>query len=461
MLSNSRKIGFQKHFGTRSHSLSVNASISEFKQFLASQGIRRAYIVFADGQFRLSHKGLEPFVTYLKDPNNGCWKDHEAMFFEVGKTSGCLMGAFLHSTIRGQAHGGVRYWPYASMESFIHDGLRLSLGMGRKNALAGLWWGGGKGILVREEHDEEGNPRAVTPHERENNFQDFGRFLTGLRGAYYGAEDVGCNVHDVQNMGLQTRFVSCLPQEIGGSGNPSKATALGVVRAMEAALAHLNMGDLKGKSIAMQGAGNVAAFIIEILLQKEAGKIIATDISESRLNLLKAQLNSDPRLEFILSPPGDNSIYSQKVDIFSPCALGGILNEATIPMIQAPIVCGAANNQLLYPKDGERLHEAGITYVPDFVANRMGIVNCANEMYGYVNNDPYFQNHLGTDWEQSVYNTVINMLALSKSTGLTPDKAACEMADQLSQVPHPIWGHRSKLIIDGLLADDWANKGLE
>lgn len=262
-------------------------------------------------------------------------------------------------------------------------------------------------------------------------------------------------------MGRQTRFVSCLPQEIGGSGNPSKATAQGVVRAMEAALAHLGKGDLKGKSVAMQGAGNVSSFIIEILLQKDVSKIIATDISESRLNLLRQQFNNDPRLELYFSPPGDNSIYSKNVDIFSPCALGGILNETTIPLIKAPIVCGAANNQLLYPKDGERLHDAGVTYVPDFVANRMGIVNCANEMYGYVNNDPHFQNHLGSDWEQSVYNTVRSMLALSKSTGLTPDKAACEMADKLSRVPHPIWGHRSKLIIEGLLADDWANKGLE
>jgi len=275
-----------------------------------------------------------------------------------------------------------------------------------------------------------------------------------LRGAYYGAEDVGCNVYDVQNMGKYTRFVSCLPQDIGGSGNPSFPTAQGVVRAMESALAYLKMGDLNGKTVAVQGAGNVASFIIDLLLKRNVKKIYVTDIHESKIEEAKQKFAGKP-VELETVSPFDTSIFSKEVDIFSPCALGGILNKDTIPLIKAKIICGAANNQLLFTADGERLRNRKITYVPDFVANRMGIVNCANEQYGYVNDDPYFFNHLGNEWEQSVYNVVTQMLELSNNKSISPDVAACEMADALALRPHPIWGHRSKFIINSLIDSNW------
>jgi len=160
-------------------------------------------------------------------------------------------------------------------------------------------------------------------------------------------------------------------------------------------------------------------------------------------------------VEVYLSPPGDLSIFSKNVDIFAPSALGGILNENTIPLITAPIVCGAANNQLLYTQDGERLRKRDISYVPDFVANRMGIVNCANEQYGYVVNDPNFNDHFGTHWDNAIYNIVSKTLELASQKAISPDLAACEIADELAKKPHPIWGHRTKLIINSLIQDRW------
>lgn len=149
---------------------------------------------------------------------------------------------------------------------------------------------------------------------------------------------------------------------------------------MNGALDFFNKGSVKGKKIAVQGLGNVASFMIEDLLRRGVGKVIATDIQEDVVNKAKERFKDHKNVEISLVTPDDVSILSEPCDILAPCALGGILNSQTIPKIKAPIVCGAANNQLLDPvKDDQALKDRGITYVPDYVCNRMGIVNCANE----------------------------------------------------------------------------------
>ena len=146
--------------------------------------------------------------------------EHEAMFFEVGETTGALLAAFLHQTTRGQGAGGVRHWRYATFGDFVKDGLRLSRGMGRKNALAGLFWGGGKGVIQRQAGD-----RYKDPEYRRVLYEEYGRFMTSLRGACVTAEDVGTTPPDMASIFRTTRFVTCIPETVGGSGNPSPATA--------------------------------------------------------------------------------------------------------------------------------------------------------------------------------------------------------------------------------------------
>jgi leucine dehydrogenase len=375
---------------------------------------------------------------------------HEGVFLAVGPETGALFGAFVHTSIRGQAAGGLRHWPYADLDTFLRDGLRLSLGMARKNALAGLWWGGGKGIIVRQPGD-----RYKDAGYRHALYREYGSFTTSLRGLYITAEDVGTTPPDVAAVFETTRFAISIPPSVGGSGNPSPATAKGVVCAMEAALDHRGMGSLAGKIIAMQGAGNVAGYMIAELFARGVGKVIATDITEERCAEVRARFAGHP-LEVRLAAPGDDSILAEPCDVLAPCALGAVLNPTTIPMIKAPIVCGAANNQLLHDRrDDQALAERGIAYVPDYVANRMGIVNCANEQYGSLPNDPAIERHFGREWDNAVYRITRAVLELAAKEGITTANAANRMADQACSVPHPIWGHRGRAILAALVAERW------
>jgi glutamate dehydrogenase/leucine dehydrogenase len=253
----------------------------------------------------------------------------------------------------------------------------------------------------------------------------------------------------------KTRFTICIPEELGGSGNPSIPTARGVVKGMEAALAFLNSGDLKGKTIAIQGVGNVGGPLIGFLLEKNVSKIIACDIKEKHVEKVKKEYLGE-NLEVHTVPRDDSSILAAECDILSPNATGAILNPQTIPKIQAKIVCGAANNQLEdAARDDRLLLEQGITYVPDFLANRMGIVYAANEQYGYVNPDPVIEKHLSPDWEHSLFQTTLRVLNASQKTGEATGQIAVSLADKLSLELHPIFGHRGQQIIDSLVADDW------
>lgn len=290
---------------------------------------------------------------------------------------------------------------------------------------------------------------------------DYGRFVTSLRGCYMAAEDSGLNVDDMDKVFASTRFTTCISPSLGGSGNPSVPTALGVVCAMEAALAYRGMGTLEGKRVAIQGLGNVARPMIDYLLERGVSSIAATDISSERVAEAKANAAWADRLDARLVGLGDNSVlFDGDADVVAPCAWGGILDDETVPQIKAPIVCGAANNMLLHPSGDGGIAAQGTTYVPDFISNRMGIVNCANESYGRVGPlgstvDPSINRHLGKDWEHSVFNVVTRCLEEAAASGETPAVAANRMADEAAQVPHPIWGHRCQDIVDALVEEEW------
>nr|WP_255216663.1 Glu/Leu/Phe/Val dehydrogenase dimerization domain-containing protein [Pseudenhygromyxa sp. WMMC2535] len=376
---------------------------------------------------------------------------HEGLYFGVGPQTGALFGAFVHATVRGQAAGGLRHWPYLSVESFVRDGLRLSLGMSRKNALAGLWWGGGKGIIARQaggHFRDEDYRRAV--------YREYGAFTSSLRGVYVTAEDVGTTPPDIASVFETTRFTTCVPAAVGGSGNPSPATALGVVCAMEGAIDHAKPGDtLAGKTVAMQGAGNVATYMMEALLERGVARIIATEIDGQRCAELRGRFAGRP-VDIREVAIDDLAIFGEPCDVFAPNALGGVLGPETIAMIQAPIVCGAANNQLLDDRrDDAALAARGILYVPDFVANRMGIVNCANEQYGNLPDDPAIARHLSRDWDNAVFVVTKRILERAASERITSSSAANLLADEACQQPHPIWGHRGRAIAEALAREGW------
>jgi leucine dehydrogenase len=422
-------------------------SPAELCNALSGEGIRRFYLVWDPESSRVvaSHPVLEPLARVLEADGRD-FDRHEGIFCQIGPDTGVLQGAFLHRTCRGQGAGGTRFWRYDTILDYLRDGLRLSRGMTHKNALAGLWWGGGKGVIARE------TGKAGDPAFRRRIYEEYGELMTALQGCYVTAEDVGTNVEDMAAIFSRTRFVTCIPPALGGSGNPSAPTARGVVRGMEAALEHLGMGTLAGKTVAVQGLGNVGEPLIGFLRERGVARVIASDIDPAR----KAVAGRFPGLDLDIRivGRGDLSILAESADILALCATGAALGEATIPTLNTPIVCGAANNQLEDPeRDDLRLQERGILYMPDFLVNRMGIVNCADEQYGYVDidEDPRIASHLGSEWSNSVYNLSLTILEEARRSGQTPARVAVGLAEERSFELHPIWGHRGAKIVRSLV----------
>ena len=431
------------------------ASPDAFIQHLQSTGLRRAWIIthWDTGEVLASHDSLEPLAHSIAAHKRD-YRGHEGIFFEIGSESGHLLSAVVHKTRRGQAAGGVRFWTYPSLEEFVSDGLRLSRGMGHKNALAGLWWGGGKGVVARKpgvDHRDSVLRAAV--------YRDYGRFMTGLQGCYVTAEDAGTTTADMATIFTQTRHTTCIPAELGGSGNPSVLTAEGVVVAMEAALQHLGLGTLEGKTVISQGLGNVAFYMIEDLLQRKVGRVVGADVDPVALDKARRAYAGAP-VDLRLVEPGDVSILAQPGDILAPNAVGAILNDTTIPRIQARVVCGAANNQLqVHERDALALQQRGILYVPDFLCNRMGIVNAANEQYGTISHDPAIYRHLDRDEPTGVFQRSLQVFERARQSGRPPAFEAQDLADELAEELHPIWGHRGQLIIRDLVESGWAHRG--
>lgn len=429
-----------------------NESTDAFLDALKNAGLWRAFIVTRPdtGAVVASHELLDPVAERVAADRRD-YRGHQGWFLEIGRESGHLLSACVHKTVRGQAAGGVRFWRYDSVEDFIRDGLRLSLGMGQKNALAGLWWGGGKGVVARKTGVDHRDPAV-----RGALYRDYGRFLSGLRGCYVTAEDVGTTPEDMAWVFRTTRHTTCIPETLGGSGNPSRLTATGVVMAMEAALAYLGRDGLEGKTVALQGLGNVSTYMIGDLLERKTGRIVGADIDETAVGRCRKRF-PHATLDLRVAAPGDVSIMAESSDVLAPNAVGACLNPRTIPSIRSPVVCGAANNQLQDPRrDADALKEAGILYVPDFLANRMGIVNCANEQYGVFERDPAVTAHLDRETPTGVYQRCLQVFGGAEASGRTPAHEAEVLAEELSREPHPIWGNRAQAIMDELVESGWA-----
>lgn len=291
--------------------------------------------------------------------------DHEQVIFVSDPESGLRAIIAIHDTSLGPALGGCRMYPYASEEDALRDVLRLSRGMTYKAAAAGLDLGGGKAVII-------GDPRRQKSPAL---LQAMGRAVDRMAGRYITAEDVGTTVADFAEVHKTTRHVVGLPVELGGTGDPSPTTALGVFIGLEAAARHRWSGQtLSGRTVAVQGLGNVGWHLCGYLAEAGA-KLVVADVDEDRTARAAAAFSAQ-----VVHP---QAIYAVESDIFAPCAMGAVLNDETLPQLRCAIIGGAANNQLARDVHGERLRDRGILYAPDFVINAGGMIRVALERNGF------------------------------------------------------------------------------
>ncbi len=289
--------------------------------------------------------------------------EHEQVVICHDADAGLRAIIAIHDTILGPALGGIRMWTYPTDEAALIDVLRLSRGMTYKNSLAGLDLGGGKTVVL-------GDPRS---DKSEAKFRALGRFIEGLGGRYLAAEDVGTTTADAEQVAMETRFITGLPVERGGSGDPSPMTAWGVVCGMRAALAEAGLGsDFEGVHVAVQGAGHVGAGVARHLLEANA-RVTVADLYPDRVA---------PLVEAGAAAVEPSTIHAVDCDVYSPCALGAVIRPETVGQLRCRIVAGAANNQLLDDAMGDELHRRGILYAPDFAINAGGVINIGEELNG-------------------------------------------------------------------------------
>ncbi|MCF8435618.1 MAG: leucine dehydrogenase [Ignavibacteriales bacterium] len=336
---------------------------------------------------------------------------HEQLVFCSNKEAGLKAIIAIHDTTLGPAIGGTRMWNYRSMDDALLDALRLSRGMTYKAAVAGLNLGGGTAVIIGDSANQKS----------EFLFRTFGKFIDGLGGRYITAEDVGTDVRDMEFVRMETPYVTGISKALGGSGDPSPVTAYGVYIGMKAC-AHEKWGSdsLRGRKIAIQGAGQLARYLCEHLYN-EGAEIYITDIIDEKVKRVLETVKA-----FVVKP---DEIYDLDVDIFSPCALGGIINDENVPRIKAEIIAGGANNQLEDDeKHGNMLLEKGILYAPDYVINSGGLINVANEIEGYRQDRAMKQ-------AESIYEIVREIFKISKQQSIPTNTASNRKAeDRLAKI---------------------------
>lgn len=332
---------------------------------------------------------------------------HEQVVFCSDPALGLKAIIGIHNTTLGPALGGTRMWTYASDMLALNDVLRLSRGMTYKAAISGLNLGGGKAVII-------GDPRANLKSEAF--MRRFGMFVENLNGKYITAEDVGTTTRDMEYIKMETDHVTGIPENQGGSGDPSPVTAYGTYLGMKASMKKLTGSDsLIGKRVVVQGTGNVGYYLCE-LLTKEGANVFVYDIFDDKLKKVVD--------EFGVTVIKENEVYSFDADVFAPCALGAILNETTIPQLKYSIIAGGANNQLANEtEDGNRLKERGILWAPDFLINAGGLINVYTELEGYDRERAMAR-------ANTIYDTTLRCYEYAEANNITTSKASIALAQQ-------------------------------
>ncbi len=331
-------------------------------------------------------------------------RGHEQVIYWRDEGSGLRALCGIHNTVLGPALGGCRMYPYKTEEEALTDVLRLSRGMTFKAAVSGLSLGGGKAVII-------GDPKR---DKSELLWRAFGRCVESLAGRYITAEDVGTSVRDMEEIRKETRHVVGISRALGGSGDPSPVTAVGVFAGMRACIEEkLGRTSFEGLTVAVQGVGSVGYHLVGHLTRAGA-RVVVADVDAEAL----ARVSKDFTVEVV--PPAE--IYAVRCDIFAPSAMGGVLNAETIPRLGCAIVAGAANNQLADENgDGARLTDRDIVYAPDFVINAGGLINVANELEGYNQQRALAQ-------AEGIYDTLKAVFAKARANKVPTYLAANDLA---------------------------------
>ena len=330
---------------------------------------------------------------------------HEQVTFFYDADTGLKSIIAIHNTNLGPALGGCRYWPYPSEEEALTDALRLSRGMTYKAALANVRQGGGKAVII-------GDPKTEKTPEK---MRAFGRFVERLKGLYITAEDVGTTIEDMSLIHQETSHVVGLPAKEGGSGDPSSFTAYGVFTAIKACVYYqFGKTDLSGIRVAIQGLGQVGMKLAKQL--KEAGaSLVVTDINEMAVQNAVHQFGA--------GAVSLQNIFSVEADVFAPCALGGILNDQTIPNLKCKIVAGSANNQLAEFYHARVLEKRGILYAPDYLINAGGLINASRE--GSTYNPQAVKKNI-----EETYYTLLEIFEVAREKKVTTQEASDQIAER-------------------------------
>jgi leucine dehydrogenase len=333
---------------------------------------------------------------------------YEEVYRAVDARSGLRALVAVHDTTLGPALGGCRMWHFSREDDALTDVLRLAKGMTYKSAVARTGLGGGKCVII-------GDPKTQKTPEL---FRAMGRFVHTLGGRYITAEDVGTNESDMAHMKETTPYVTGLHREHGGSGDPSPFTALGVFLGIKACVEEaLDKGSLAGLTVAVQGVGNVGLGVAQRLV-KAGAKVVVADVNEQKARTVGDELGA--------KVVGTHEIHAVECDVFSPNALGAVLNDRTIPQLKAKIVAGGANNQLAEDRHGEELLRRGVLYAPDFVINAGGIINVSCEFLpkGY-------DEQASLEKVNNIYAAVKDVVATSRAQSIPTSQAAVVLAEKI------------------------------
>jgi valine dehydrogenase (NAD+) len=332
---------------------------------------------------------------------------HERVVFHEDRRSGLRAIVAIYSTALGPALGGTRFHPYPSEEAALEDVLDLSRAMAYKNATAGLDHGGGKAVIW-------GDPGR---DKSEDLLRAYGRLVESLGGCYYTACDVGTYTRDMDVVAHETRYVTGRSEANGGCGDSSVLTAFGVFQGMRAAAQH-RWGEptLAGRRVGIAGVGKVGKWLTGHLVE-DGASVVITDVNP---DAVAAILAKHPQVDVVVDTA---TLVASDLDVYSPCALGGALDDDTVGALRAVIVAGGANNQLAHPGVEKLLMDRGILYAPDYVVNAGGVIQVADEIHG-------FDFDRAKARAATIFDTTRRLLELADAEGVSPATAADRLAER-------------------------------
>jgi valine dehydrogenase (NAD+) len=353
-------------------------------------------------------------VTGVFDRHAGSRHLHEQVTFGADEATGLRSIIALYSTALGPGLGGTRFYPYASEQDALDDVLNLSTAMAYKNALAGLDHGGGKAVII-------GDPAR---DKTEGLLRAYGRLVDSLGGRYVTACDVGTYVADMDVVAQETRWATGRSEANGGAGDSSVLTAFGVFQGMRASAEHIwGTPTLAGRRVGIAGVGKVGLHLVDHLLA-DGARVLITDVSSAAVERVRSA-----HAEVEVAPDAD-ALAAADLDVYSPCAMGGALSDEVVAVLQARIVCGAANNQLAHPGIEKLLADRGVLYAPDYVVNSGGVIQVADELHGF----DFARAKAKT---AGIFETTRRVFELAATEGVPPAVAADRLAESLMSAPPP------------------------